>query len=79
MATDYARTLGVVEAIAAAKDQCPSGRARTLAESALETIKSGNPGVLREQAWLVMSTLKGWRGERADQVRRSLRAFLEGH
>ena len=77
MAKDYERTLGVVDAITAAKDQCPSGRARSLAESALGALKNAEPGVLREQAWLVMNALQGWRGERADQVRRSLNAFLE--
>ena len=77
MEKDYERTLGVVEAITAAKDQCPSGRARSLAESALASLKDAQPGVLREQAWLVMNALQGWRGERADQVRRSLNAFLE--
>ena len=77
MAKDYERTLGVVEAIAAARDQCPSGRARVLAENALEVSKGAPSNVLREQAWLVMNALQGWRGERADQVRRSLAAFLQ--
>ena len=77
MATEYERTLGVVEAITAARDQCPSGSARAVAESALANLAGGEPGSLRRQAWLVMSALQGWRGERADQVRRSLAAFLD--
>ncbi|MED5262283.1 MAG: hypothetical protein VX574_07810 [Myxococcota bacterium] len=77
MTTDYERTLGVVEAIAAARDQCPSGMARVVAEGALEASKGAESRVLREQAWLVMNALQGWRGERADQVRRSLASFLE--
>jgi hypothetical protein len=77
MAKDYERTLGVVEAITAARDQCPSGSARNATERALEAIKAGGPDVIREQAWFVCSSLQGWRGERAEQVRRSLNAFLE--
>ena len=74
---DHDRTLGVVEAMAAARDQCPSGRARAVAEGALEACKGAEARILREQAWLVMNALQGWRGERADQVRRSLASFLE--
>ena len=77
MATDYERTLGVVEAITAARDQCPSGAARNATERALEAIKTGGAEVMREQAWFVCASLQGWRGERADQVRRSLNIFLE--
>ncbi len=77
MEKDYDRTLGVIEAIMAARDQCPSGAVRNCAERALEAIKTGGPGSLREQAWFVCSALLGWRGERAEQVRRSLNAYLE--
>ncbi len=41
MAKDYERTLGVVEAIMSAKEQCPSGAARSCAERALEAIRTG--------------------------------------
>lgn len=77
MAEDYTRTLGVIEAITAARDQCPSGSARHCAERALEAIKTGKTEVIREQAWFVCNALLGWRGERAEQVRRSLNHFLE--
>ena len=77
MAEDYDRTLGVIEAITAARDQCPSGAARACAERALEAIKGGQTEVIREQAWFVCDALQGWRGERAEQVRRSLNLFLE--
>ena len=77
MATDYQRTLGVIEAITAARDQCPSGRARANAEGARANRAGKGGASLRDQAWLVMNALLGWRGERADQVRRSLAAFLE--
>ena len=74
---DTARQLGVVEAIARARDRCPHGGVREHAAAALEKIEGGGPDVLREQAFLVLSTLAGWRGARAQQVKRSLRAFLE--
>ena len=77
MDKDYERTLGVIEAIMSAKEQCPSGAARSCAERALEAIRTGGADVLREQAWFVCNALLGWRGARAEQVRRSLNAFLE--
>ncbi len=77
MDEDYNRTLGVIEAISAAKAQCPSGSARQCAQRALEAIERGGPDVLREQAWFVCNALLGWRGERAEQVRRSLNEFIE--
>lgn len=72
-----ARELGVVEAIGLVRDRCPHAAVRDHAAAALETIKGAPPETLREQAFLVLSTLAGWRGERAEQVKRSLRAFLE--
>jgi hypothetical protein len=74
--TQAARPLGVIEAISAARDQCPNAAVREHAARALEAIREGGPEALNEQAFLVFSTLAGWRGERADQVRRSLRDFL---
>lgn len=74
---DEQRTLGVVEALVAVRDQCPNGAARAVAEGALEAVKSRRPGVLREQAYLVFTATRGWRGERADRVRASLKAFLD--
>jgi hypothetical protein len=70
------RTLGVIEALVAVRDQCPHAAVRDHAAAALERIKAGGSAALREQASLVLSTLAGWRGERADQVKRSLLAFL---
>ena len=75
-AADHERTLGVVEAIVAVRDQCPHAQVRDHAAQALEAIKSGGADVLQEQAFLVFSTLAGWRGPRAMQVRRSLQQFL---
>ncbi|MCG8590188.1 MAG: hypothetical protein MJE66_12925 [Proteobacteria bacterium] len=76
MSAGEERQLGVVEAFVAIRDQCPSGRVQTLAEQALEAIRSREPGVLREQAYLLLAATQGWRGDRAVQVRRSLEAFL---
>ena len=75
-ADEHERTLGVVEAIVAVRDQCPHAQVRDHAAQALEAIKLGGADALREQAFLVFSTLAGWRGSRAMQVRRSLQEFL---
>jgi len=73
---DPQRILGVVEAITAVETQCPHAAVREHAHAALEAIRAGGGDVLREQAFLVFSTLSGWRGARADQVRGSLQTFL---
>jgi hypothetical protein len=73
---DSERTLGVIEAITAVRDQCPNAAVRLQATNALEAIRAGGREALREQAFLVFSTSSGWRGARATQVRRSLQAFL---
>jgi hypothetical protein len=74
---DYDRVLGVVEAFTVVCEQCPSGAVRGVAERALEAAKQGDPGVLQEQAYFVLTAIQGWRGDRASQVHRSLSAFLE--
>lgn len=71
------RPLGVIEALTAARDQCPNAAVRVHAARALEALKGGGPDALREQASLVLGTLAGWRGERAEAVKRSLHDFLE--
>jgi hypothetical protein len=75
-AKDYSRTLGVVEAISAVRDQCPSGAVQAAARGALEAIQREGAPALPQQAFLVLSASRGWSGERAEQVKRSLRAFL---
>lgn len=70
------RRLGVIEALTAARDQCPHAGVRAHAARALAAVRAGGATVLREQASLVLSTLSGWRGERADAVRRALRDFV---
>lgn len=70
------RLLGVVEAITAVQNQCPHGAVRNHAQSALAAIQQLGAEAMREQAYLVFSTIRGWRGERADLVRRSLQHFL---
>ncbi len=73
---DYSRTLGVIEAITIVTRQCPSGAVRACAERSLEAIKAGGPDALREQAYLILTAIQGWRGNRAMQVHASLGAFL---
>lgn len=67
----------MIEALTSARDQCPHAAVRENAARALEAVKGGGGGALREQAFLVLSTLAGWRGERAEAVKRALRDFLE--
>lgn len=74
--SDEPRTLGVVEAIVAVRDQCPHAHVRRHARQALEAVQAGGADALGQQAFLVLATLAGWRGERADQVKRSLESFL---
>jgi hypothetical protein len=76
-ATDYERELGVTEAITSVRDQCPSGSVQAVARSALDAVKREGSSVLPQQAFLVLTATRGWNGERAAQVKRSLEAFLE--
>jgi hypothetical protein len=71
------RDLGVIEAITVVTRSCPSGVVVGAAERALEAIKTGGPGVLRDQAYFVLMAIQGWRGDRATQVHRSLTHYLE--
>ena len=75
---DYSRTLGVIEAITSVTQQCPSGAVRACAERALEGIQAGGADALPEQAYIVLTAVQGWRGDRANQVHRSLSEFIEG-
>jgi hypothetical protein len=74
---DPGRVLGVVECFTAVVRQCPKGPARALAESALSAVERDGAAALPEQAWLVLTAIQGWQGDRASQVKRSLQAFLE--
>jgi len=74
---DFDRELGVIEAITWVTRSCPNGRVVSMAEGALEAIKAGGAAVMKQQAWLVLSALQGWRGDRARQVHRSLTRYLE--
>ena len=77
MSDEDERILGVVEAITAVIRQCPQGSVVAAAEHALETIKQKGSAVMPEQAFLVLSALKGWRGDVARQVHVSLQAYLD--
>ncbi len=74
---DYDRDLGVIEAITVVTRSCPNGGVTNAARQALEAIKTGGPEKLKEQAYFVLVAIKGWRGERARQVHRSLSRYLE--
>ena len=71
------RRLGVIEAFMAVRDQCPSGSVQSVARSALETVKRDGAKSLPEQAFYVLTAIRGWQGERAQQVKEALGAFLE--
>ena len=73
---DTARTLGVVECFHAVLRHCPSGAVRRAAELALAAVEAGGAAAMPEQAFLVLTAVRGWQGERAAQVKRSLEAFL---
>ncbi len=73
---DYDRDLGVIEAITIVTRSCPNGGAIAAARQALEAIKTGGPEALRQQAYFVLVAIRGWRGERARQVHRSLSRYL---
>ena len=74
---DYDRNLGVVEAIMMVTRSCPNGRVVSVAEQALEAIKAGGADVIKNQAYFVITAMKGWRGDRASQVHRSLKHYLD--
>ena len=74
---DYDRDLGVIEAITVVTRSCPNGGVTSAAKGALEAIKTGGPDTLKEQAYFVLIAIKGWRGERARQVHRSLSRYLD--
>jgi len=73
---DGDRTLGVVECFHIVLRQCPSGAVHQVAEQGLAAIERGGGEALAEQAFLLLSAARGWRGPRADQVKRSLEVFL---
>ena len=71
------RPLGVIEALTSVRDQCPHAAVREHAQGALEAIRQGGSETLQEQVFLVLSTIGGWRGDKAFAVKRALRAFLD--
>lgn len=73
----YDRDLGVIEAITIVTHSCPNGRVVDAAKGALQAIKTGGSDSLKQQAYFVLTAIQGWRGDRAHQVHRSLRLYLE--
>jgi hypothetical protein len=76
---DYDRDLGVIEAITVVTRSCPNGGVTNAAQQALDAIKAGGPDTLKLQAYFVLTAIKGWRGDRARQVHRSLSHYLESN
>ncbi|GEM_PF-3034675 len=74
---NFDRDLGVVEAITFVTRSCPSGVVISVANQALEAIKTDGPDVIKQQAYFVLTAIQGWRGDRARQVHRSLTKYLE--
>jgi len=72
------RILGVVECFLAVVNQCPNGSVRQMAENALVAVERDGAAALPEQAFLVLTAIRGWQGDRAAQVKRSLQGFLDG-
>ncbi len=70
------RPLGVIECFHAVLNQCPSGAVRTAAEHGLAVVEREGAGALPQQAYLLLVATRGWQGQRAAQVRRSLEAYL---
>ncbi len=77
-AEDRTRVLGVIECFVAVIHQCPNGSVRRVAELALANVERDGAAAMAEQAFLVLTAARGWQGERAAQVKRSLEAFLAG-
>lgn len=73
---DLDRDLGVIEAITMVTRTCPSGVVVKAAESALDAIKKDGAGAMKQQAYFVLTAMKGWRGDRAIQIHRSLSRYL---
>jgi hypothetical protein len=74
---DYDRDLGVIEAITVVTRSCPNGGVTSAAKQALEAIKTGGTETLKQQAYFVLIAIKGWRGERARLVHRSLSRYID--
>ena len=74
---DFKRELGVIEALTSVSTQCPHAGIRAHAENALKEIETLGAESIPQQAFLVLSTIAGWRGARAAQVKLSLRKFLD--
>jgi hypothetical protein len=75
-ADDAPRRLGVIEAFTAVVNSCPSGAVRNVAEQALDAVKRDGADALPQQAYFVLSAVRGWQGDKASQVKDALESFL---
>jgi len=71
------RALGLVECFHSVVNQCPYGPARSIAEQGLAAIEHEGSKAIADQAFLLRTAIRGWQGPRAEQVKRSLDAFLK--
>jgi hypothetical protein len=70
------RLLGVIECFTATRDQCPSGAVQRVARQGLEVIGREGASALPMQAFILLTAIRGWKGDRARQVRASLERYL---
>ena len=75
-ADDAPRRLGVIEAFTTVINSCPSGAVRNVAEQALDAVKRDGAGALPQQAFFVLTAVRGWQGDKASQVKDALETFL---
>jgi hypothetical protein len=73
---DAPRRLGVIEAFTAVINSCPSGAVRSVAEQALDAVTRDGADALPQQAFFVLSAVRGWQGDKASRVKDTLEAFL---
>jgi hypothetical protein len=70
------RVLGVVECFTATRDQCPSGAVQRVARQGLYAIAREGAAAIPAQAFYLLTAVRGWQGDRARQVKRSLERYL---
>ncbi len=76
MAEDAKTVLSVKQAILAVRDECPNEHARAYASAAMTAaVRYGTAG-LRVQVRYILSNVRCWRGERAQEVKAVLRAYV---
>ena len=57
-------------------DSCPMGAVQKVARNALDAARERGAEALPEQAFFVLTAVRGWQGPRANQVKTALEEFL---